>query len=112
MKPSPAPAHTDARPLPTTTVVTGAAGWLGRALTEALAAEGRHLRCLVESAGDVSAIRGLAPAAEVVVGDVRDPVALDRLFAGLSAHTVMHTAAVIHPRRHTREFFDVNVGGT
>ena len=49
---------------------------------------------------------------EVVVGDVRDPVAADRLFEGVDGATVFHTAAVIHPTRRTREFFDVNVGGT
>jgi nucleoside-diphosphate-sugar epimerase len=48
----------------------------------------------------------------VVVGDVRDPVVIDRLFEGVGDASVFHAAAVIHPARHVRELFDVNVGGT
>ena len=47
------------------------------------------------------------------MGDVRDPATVDRLFDGVGADAaVFHAAAVIHPVRSTREFFDVNVGGT
>src|SRR5690606_9273295 len=55
----------------------------------------------------------VSPAVEVVVGDVRDPATLDRLFDGVGIDAaVFHVAAVIHPTSSTREFFDVNVGGT
>jgi nucleoside-diphosphate-sugar epimerase len=47
-----------------------------------------------------------------VVGDVRDPSAVDALFAGMGEATVFHAAAVIHPAGRVRELFDVNVGGT
>jgi nucleoside-diphosphate-sugar epimerase len=49
---------------------------------------------------------------EVVVGDVRDPSAVDALFAGVGQASVFHAAAVIHPAGRVRELFDVNVGGT
>jgi nucleoside-diphosphate-sugar epimerase len=95
-------------------VVTGASGWLGVALVEALAAEGRRLRCLVPALPDTARVEAVAGGAvlDVVVGDVRDPTAIDRLFEGADAPSVFHAAAVIHPAGRTREFFDVNVGGT
>jgi nucleoside-diphosphate-sugar epimerase len=103
----------DFRPRPAATVVTGAAGWLGQGLIEQLGSEpGRNLRCLVRSAEQVAVVRQHAPDAKVVVGDIRDPSALDRLFEGFEGCSVFHAAAVIHPTGGTREFFDCNVGGT
>ncbi len=49
---------------------------------------------------------------ETVVGDVRDPTAVDRLFETVSGATVFHSAGVIHPHGAVRELYDVNVGGT
>jgi nucleoside-diphosphate-sugar epimerase len=95
-------------------VVTGAAGWLGQNLVRALAAqEGRRrLRCLVHDATDAPLLEIIDPRVEVVVGDVRDPAAIDRLFDDVGGSSVMHAAAIIHPARQIRELFDVNVGGT
>lgn len=94
-------------------VITGAGGWLGRNLVEAVAPERTQVRLLVQSA-DEAAVLGLAGrSVETVVGDVRHPDALDALFAGVEAGaTVVHAAGVIHPERAVRELFDVNVGGT
>jgi len=99
---------------PPSTVITGAAGWLGQSLVSRLGSEpGRRLRCLVRDPGQADLVHGRAPDAEVVAGDLRDPSALDRLFEGLEDPTVFHAAAVIHPGSgRTRELFDVNVGGT
>lgn len=99
-------------PRPATAVVTGAGGWLGRNLVRALVHDRTHVRCLVQSESEGALLEVLGPSIEPVVGDVRDPVALDRLFEGSAAPTVFHGAGVIHPTRSTREFFDVNVGGT
>ena len=95
-------------------VVTGAAGWLGQNLVRALAAQPtrRRIRCLVHEPGDAAPLEVIDPRIEVVVGDVRDPVVVDRLFEGVGGASVFHSAAVIHPQRQVREFFDVNVGGT
>jgi nucleoside-diphosphate-sugar epimerase len=95
-------------------VVTGAAGWLGQNLVRALAAqEGRRrLRCLVHDATDAPLLEIIDRRVEVVVGDVRDPAAIDRLFDDVGGSAVMHAAAMIHPARQIRELFDVNVGGT
>jgi nucleoside-diphosphate-sugar epimerase len=99
---------------PATTVVTGAAGWLGQNLVRALVAqpERTRVRCLVRDAGTAAQLDVVSPKIETVVGDVRDPAAVDRLFDGVGDASVFHSAAVIHPQRSTRELFDVNVGGT
>ena len=93
-------------------MVTGAAGWLGTNLVRALAAQRERVRCLVQAPEEAPFLELLGPSVEAVVGDVRDPVALDRLLDGVGEATLFHAAAVIHPRRRTRELFDVNVGGT
>ena len=93
-------------------VVTGAAGWLGQNLVRGLLGQRQRIRCLVQSPEEAPYLELLDPKIEVVVGDVRDPVAFDRLFDGAGEASVFHAAAVIHPQRHTRELFDVNVGGT
>ena len=95
-----------------TVVVTGAAGWLGQNLIRSLTDRGR-VRCLVNRPDEAAIVELAARNIETVVGDVRDPAASDRLFDGVGADTtVFHTAAVIHPAKHVRELYDVNVGGT
>jgi nucleoside-diphosphate-sugar epimerase len=108
--PNAATAGPDLAPSPTV-VVTGAAGWLGQNLVRALAGRTR-VRCLVHDADDAPLLENVAPTVETVVGDVRDPAAIDRLFETVSAATVFHAAGVIHPHHAVRELFDVNVGGT
>ena len=93
-------------------VVTGAAGWLGQNLVRALVPDRVRVRCLVPTAAQGTTLELVGPAVEIVVGDVRDPATVDRLFDGAAEPTVFHAAAVIHPRRRVRELFDVNVGGT
>lgn len=96
-----------------TVVVTGASGWLGQNLVRHLARERDRVRCLVPDADSAPRLELISPTVETVVGDVRDPAMVDRLFADVGGdHSVFHVAAVIHPQRSTREFFDVNVGGT
>ncbi len=105
--------------VPDATVVTGGAGWLGRALLQEFASEpdGRWrregaLRVLVHDAADTAAVHAVAPQAEVLVGDVADDASLGGLFAGLEgAVDVIHTAGVIHPRK-VAEFDAVNARGT
>jgi nucleoside-diphosphate-sugar epimerase len=97
-----------------TVLVTGAAGWLGQNLVRTLAGQPSRdrIRCLVHDPGEASRLEVVDPRIEVIVGDVRDPAVIDALFEGVGGASVMHAAAVIHPARHVRELFDVNVGGT
>lgn len=93
-------------------VVTGAAGWLGQNLMRRTRPDRERIRALAHDEGQGALLAVLGPNVEPVVGDVRDPAAMERLFDGLTAPTVVHAAAVIHPTGGTREMFDVNVGGT
>ena len=97
-------------------VVTGAPGWLGTSLVEALArgarfrsivTEPRAVRCIVQPGTDASAVTSLG--AEIVSADLRDRRALRDACKG--AELVVHAAGIIHPRR-VQELFDINLEGT
>jgi nucleoside-diphosphate-sugar epimerase len=103
---------TNDRPAPPVAVVTGAAGWLGQNLVRALAPERERVRCLVHDRDDAALLSVIGPSVDPVVGDVRNPAALDHLFEGIGSATVFHAAGVIHPASKVREMYDVNVGGT
>src|ERR687897_1189612 len=93
-------------------VVTGAAGWLGQNLVRALAGERERVRCLVHDDEQAPLLEIVGSSVETVVGDVRDPATVDRLFDTVGGATVFNSAGVIHPEGRTRDLFDVNVGGT
>jgi len=86
-------------------LITGAAGFLGMALTRALVARGDRVRALVRRPSDELAALG----AEIVVGDATDPAAL--LGAVRDRDVVFHLAGI---RRSTdpAEFLRVNAEGT
>ena len=104
-------------------IVTGYPGWLGNRLVRFLhephpdLPEDRdgprfeRIRCLVVPGANGSPARARHPEVEVVEGDIRDPAAVGRLFAGTRDATVFHLAGIIHPRR-IRDLYDVNVAGT
>jgi dihydroflavonol-4-reductase len=73
----------------TTTLVTGANGFLGAAVVRALLAEKRTVRALVRAGSDRRNLAGLA--VEVVVGDITEPDSLRAAVRGCSA--VFHVAA-------------------
>jgi len=70
-------------------LVTGASGFVGSAVARAARARGLSLRLLVREASPRRNIEGLD--AEIVVGDMADPAAMDRAMAG--AKYLFHVAA-------------------
>lgn len=104
-------------------LLTGAAGWLGTGLVQALAhglpevpelaspQRGLRVRALVLPTDDLGQITKIHPDLELVRGDVRDPASAQKLCAGARNAVLIHTAGIIHPRR-VREFYDINVEGT
>jgi nucleoside-diphosphate-sugar epimerase len=103
-------------------LVTGALGWLGSRLVEALVGglpdcdalkdpcPDARLRCLVLPGQDASALARLPGRIEVLTGDLREPADCDRFCQGAKGAILFHTAGIIHPRRVT-EFYSVNVWG-
>ncbi|HEV3225987.1 MAG TPA: NAD-dependent epimerase/dehydratase family protein, partial [Acidimicrobiales bacterium] len=81
---------TSDRPRPENVVVTGANGWLGQNLVRALVGERERVRCLVRDRHEATLLSVLGSTIQPVVGDVRDPSALDALFEGVGAASVFH----------------------
>jgi dihydroflavonol-4-reductase len=86
-----------------TAAVTGAGGFVGGHVVALLRRRGVRVRALSR--------RPLDGELDVVVGDVRDPAAAERLLEG--ADVVFHTAAMVTPWvRRARDQHEVNVVGT
>lgn len=92
-----------------TTLVTGAAGFLGSHVTRQLVARGDEVRVLMRASSTNRAIADLS--LEYVTGDLRDPVSLERAMKGVKR--VFHVAADYRLwARRKKEIYDSNVGGT
>jgi nucleoside-diphosphate-sugar epimerase len=104
-------------------VITGASGWLGQNVLDALLngssdfdvgqllAPAESLRCLALPGERLSpSLR--TPQVEWVEGDLASGAGLDRLFAGTSGVTLIHLAGLIHPKLLVRDFAAVNTDGT
>ena len=70
------------------TLITGANGFLGSALSRRLVGDGHRVRALVRPGSDASALDGAG--AERVSGDVTDPGSLARAVGGVEV--VFHLA--------------------
>ncbi len=91
------------------TLVTGAAGFLGSHVTRQLVARGDRVRVLMRPASSNRAISDLS--LEYVTGDLRDPASLERAMKGVER--VFHVAADYRLwARKPQDIYDSNVGGT
>ena len=75
-------------------LITGAGGKTGRAVTRALTAKGQAVRALVHRPEQIRTVREFG-APEVVVGDMRDQVALGRAACGVQA--IYHICPNMNP---------------
>lgn len=89
--------------------VTGATGFIGRAIARRLVEEGAHVTALVRASSDTTALREIG--VTLAEGNVRDPSSLD-----FSSHDlVVHAAAWVGmgiPKRRRPLFWETNVTGT
>jgi 2-alkyl-3-oxoalkanoate reductase len=90
-----------------TTLVTGAAGFLGSHLTELLVMTGERPRVLVRPGEDVSALAHAD--VDVHLGDLGDRAALEQAMRGVQR--VLHCAARTGPWGPAREYERTNVRG-
>src|SRR5467141_5347351 len=92
-----------------TTLVTGAAGFLGSHVARQLVARGEEVRVLLRPTSTNRAISDLS--LEYATGDLRDAASLDRAMAGVKR--VFHVAADYRLwAKRTKDIYDSNVGGT
>jgi ornithine--oxo-acid transaminase len=90
-------------------VITGAAGFIGSAVTRAVLAKGARVVAVTEPGGKDANLQGLD--LERITLDVRDADAVRAAVAG--ARYVFHLAAIYRLwARNPRIFHEVNVGGT
>ncbi|BFU93729.1 MAG: conserved protein of unknown function [Nitrospira sp.] len=94
----------------TQVLVTGAGGFLGRALTEDLVRSGHRVRALIRR----PALAEDVPGADTIVGDVRDPRCAGEAARGCDA--VVHLAGLVHAADDKSlteaDYRSVNVDGT
>ena len=92
-----------------TTLVTGAAGFLGSHVTRQLVARGEEVRVLIRVSSSNRAISDLP--LEYVTGDLRDARSLERAMKGVQR--VFHVAADYRLwTKRSQDIYDSNVGGT
>jgi dihydroflavonol-4-reductase len=92
-----------------TTLVTGAAGFLGSHIARQLVARGEHVRVLMRPSSSNRAISDLS--LEYFTGDLRDPSSLDRAMKGVER--VFHVAADYRLwAKKPQDIYDSNLGGT
>ena len=70
-------------------LVTGAGGFVGSAVARALAASGARVRVVLRETSPTVNVSGLG--AQIVAGDLRDPVAVAQAMQGVAA--LFHVAA-------------------
>ncbi len=88
-------------------LVTGATGFVGGNLVEALVHRGYSVACLVRSSSDTQALRKLP--LQLIMGDLNDPTAIRKM--GAAIHTVYHIAGAIKAANRER-YLEVNQLGT
>jgi dihydroflavonol-4-reductase len=92
-----------------TTLVTGAAGFLGSHVARQLVARGETVRVLMRASSSNRAISDLS--LEYVTGDLRDAGSLERAMKGVKR--VFHVAADYRLwAKRSQDIYDSNVGGT
>jgi len=89
-------------------LVTGASGFIGGHLTEALVHEGYQVRCLVRASSDTSLLDRLG--VEIAVADLTDGQALTRAVQG--CRYVVHCGALVSDWALPEEIIEVNVTAT
>jgi nucleoside-diphosphate-sugar epimerase len=108
-------------------LITGAPGWLGNRFLEVLTrpesaggqlgrvlerVEVGEITCLVLPGVDAGFIDSLPRKVRLVRGDLRRPETLPAFMETGGEAVLFHLAGLIHPRRLTRELYDINARGT
>jgi nucleoside-diphosphate-sugar epimerase len=90
-----------------TLLITGIGGFIGLRTTELAIARGMNVRGLQRSVDKAKKAQALG--AEVVIGDITDPIAAQKACQGVDI--VLHTAAIVDAGGDPQRFHEVNVAG-
>lgn len=105
-----------------TALVTGAAGWLGLGLVNALVngcpdhpdlakpAPGLKVRALVEPGQNTELLRKISPLPEIFEGDITRPETLSRFFENSEGAVLYHLVGIIHPKKIS-QLYKINLDG-
>ncbi|MEK7188195.1 MAG: NAD-dependent epimerase/dehydratase family protein [Patescibacteria group bacterium] len=96
-------------------LVTGASGFIGSHLVRRLVRDGHRVAILLQPDSDVRRIKDLLPSLEVRMGDIANPVEVEKALHGLHPRGVFHLAARltrIDSETSAEEFIRVNTLGT
>lgn len=104
-------------------LVTGASGWLGQGLVNALKnglpevkeLEKPYFSCPIKVMllpEDSLSFKEKFPGVEVFVGDITDKCRVKKFLENEENSCLFHLAGVIHPKLFVKEFFEVNVKGS
>ena len=103
-------------------LITGAGGWLGRGLLNALTRgipecprlstpfPDTSIKALV-TPEEVDTLTGMFPNIDIVVGDLTKDEDCNKFLGGEEGSILFHLAGIIHPKWRVRDFFDVNTEG-
>lgn len=102
-------------------LVTGANGWLGKNLIDAIVNSNPdcgitlvnnkiEIRCLVKPGEDTSFLNNFSQYIQIYNGDITDYKSMSKFFEDSEGATLFHTAGVIHPK-NINDFFEINVKG-
>jgi len=102
-----------------TTLVTGATGFVGNNIVEALLARGQQVIAFGQGGMPANALAAFAQYGgklQVIEGDVRDAACVERLFADRPIERLVHaaviTAGVAREKQDVTTIVEVNVAGT
>ena len=91
-------------------LVIGASGFVGRNVTQQLAADGYSVRCLARKPNKISDLA--AAGCEVVQGDISDSASLQKATLSVDAvYISIQTAAAQHATKSSTDFMDVELAG-
>jgi nucleoside-diphosphate-sugar epimerase len=89
-------------------LITGATGFLGGHLAEALVKEGKRVRALVRDEAKANRLKGLG--VELSCGDLREPASLVSAAKGIEL--IYHCAGMVDEWGEKESFYEANVEGT
>ena len=104
-------------------LITGANGWLGKALVKSLVyglknseefknpQKKLNIRCLLLPGENSNFLKKQSDSIEIMHGNLTSREDCDNFMINYRESLLIHCAGIIHPNR-TKEFYDINVSGT